>query len=163
MNVRCIPDKYICRRWTKAASVEVGQQQTESGYSQPSGNNELLTEAFKCVGIVDGDPNRKAELLQIFRDAIAKFSVDNEPLDVSDSLQGNKAIFEQYYGLPKPQTCRLEPPEVCKTKGSAIRKKSHREKAIEKVNKQPRKCRKCNTLTYHDTRNCPGKPKIGCV
>ena len=70
-----------------------------------------------------------------------------------------RRMIEEFYGMPRPEVVEVHPPDVVKTKGhassSASRLISKREKAIKDATRPLRRCKACDELGHHDSRNCP--------
>ncbi|XP_047952287.1 protein FAR1-RELATED SEQUENCE 5-like [Salvia hispanica] len=71
-----------------------------------------------------------------------------------DDTLPTKAIVDE-----RPEVVEVHPPDVVKTKGhassSASRLISKREKAIKDATRPLRRCKACDELGHHDSRNCP--------
>ncbi|XP_047942923.1 protein FAR1-RELATED SEQUENCE 5-like [Salvia hispanica] len=69
-----------------------------------------------------------------------------------------RRMIEEFYGMPRPEVVEVHPPDVVKTKGhassSASRLVSKREKAIKEAARPLRRCKACDELGHHDSRNC---------
>ncbi|XP_047950661.1 uncharacterized protein LOC125196258 [Salvia hispanica] len=70
-----------------------------------------------------------------------------------------RRMIEQFYGMERPEVVEVHPPDVVKTKGhassSASRLISKRLKAIKEATRPLRRCKACDELCHHDSRNCP--------
>ena len=68
-------------------------------------------------------------------------------------------MIEQFYGMERPEVVEVHPPDVVKKKGhassSASRLISKREKAIKEATRPLRRCKACDELGHHDSRNYP--------
>ncbi|KAK1389188.1 hypothetical protein POM88_017366 [Heracleum sosnowskyi] len=76
-----------------------------------------------------------------------------------DSYITKKDHLEMLMGPQPSEEITIHAPKACKNKGSGLKRfVSAREKAINKGNKRPRKCKLCLS-TIHDARTCPSKNK----
>ncbi|XP_047967832.1 uncharacterized protein LOC125211913 [Salvia hispanica] len=70
-----------------------------------------------------------------------------------------RRMIEEFYGMPRPEVVEVHPSDVVKTKGharsSASRLISKREKAVKEAIRPLRRCKACDELGHHDSRNCP--------
>ncbi|XP_042056280.1 protein FAR1-RELATED SEQUENCE 5-like [Salvia splendens] len=68
-------------------------------------------------------------------------------------------MVEEFYGMVRPEVVEVHPPDVVKTKGhascSASRLISKREKALKDASRPLRRCKACDEMGHHDSRNCP--------
>ncbi|XP_057800171.1 protein FAR1-RELATED SEQUENCE 5-like [Salvia miltiorrhiza] len=88
------------------------------------------------------------KMLQDFLDEQSKKSCN------ASSSSFKERLIENFYGSSLPSVVTVFPPDVAKTKGSCSRKKSRLEAEAKRAQKPKRLCKKCNTLGYHDSRNC---------
>ncbi|XP_057808473.1 uncharacterized protein LOC131022950 [Salvia miltiorrhiza] len=149
-----IPDKYIDARWSKLSRVAAPLTEHLSIEKRFSGNNHLFLELCKSIGHVRGDSILKVQLFDDLKGLAEKYSKLGVPIDKSCKND----MFVEYYGSVRPTEVDVLPPSVVHTKGSGSggRRKSTREKLVEQALKPKRKCKKCNRLANHDSRNCPG-------
>ncbi|XP_057808642.1 protein FAR1-RELATED SEQUENCE 5-like [Salvia miltiorrhiza] len=154
-----IPEKYIIARWTKLS--QMSQTPHEQNVPEPVVVKDDLPiqkfflEVCKSFGHVRGDSSLSQQLYNDLKGITDKYSKLGVPFD----SMSKHAMFEEFYGVPKPTEVDVLPPPVVHTKGSGCggRRKSTREKMIEQALKPKRRCRKCNQMVNHDSRNCPGK------
>lgn len=77
-----------------------------------------------------------------------------------DTYITKKAHLELLIGPQPSDGITVHAPEQCKNKGSGLKRfVSAREKALNKGNKRPRKCKLCSS-TCHDKRTCPTRKKV---
>ncbi|XP_047978394.1 uncharacterized protein LOC125220280 [Salvia hispanica] len=114
--------------------------------------------------------------ISLFYGFVRRFDSDIEVLrafvsgleELGNSLQAGtppsstfekRRMIEEFYGMPRPEVVEVHPPDVVKTKGhassSASRLVSKREKAIKEAARPLRRCKACDELGHHDSRNCP--------
>ncbi|XP_047941962.1 protein FAR1-RELATED SEQUENCE 5-like [Salvia hispanica] len=114
--------------------------------------------------------------ISLFYGFIRRFETDIDVLrafvggleELGNSLQAGtpptsafekRRMIEEFYGMPRPEVVEVHPPDVVKTKGhassSASRLISKREKAIKEATRPLRRCKACDELGHHDSRNCP--------
>ncbi|XP_057779720.1 putative protein FAR1-RELATED SEQUENCE 10 [Salvia miltiorrhiza] len=146
IGLKEIPSKYIVHRWLKVASSTI-----LSCFNTKSPHKSLMAEAFRCVGIAEGDEALTDSLLEHLR-----LWADTHSKDVPEpsSAAGKKKMFEMFYGSKPPSLVTIHPPDAVKTKGSGKRLKSRFEIETEKAKKPRRRCKKCGRLVRHDSRNC---------
>ncbi|XP_057794288.1 protein FAR1-RELATED SEQUENCE 5-like [Salvia miltiorrhiza] len=146
VGMKLIPSKYIVHRWLKAASAEV-----ISTSNMKSRNKSLMAEAFRCIGIAEGNDELADSLLtELKRWA----EINSNGAQCLSPARGKQKMFELFYGSKIPSVVTVHPPDAVKTKGSGKRLKSTYEVAAEKAKKPKRRCRKCRRLVRHDSRNC---------
>ncbi|GER37255.1 FAR1-related protein [Striga asiatica] len=148
LNLQSIPEKYLVPRWTKYASLkpifEVHGQiidQCAMIEERKSIMNQLFSEFYSCIGLVEGNNDFMTSLLHSLKNQRHIFT---SGLDQPSATTSKKKLFEDYYGGSIPQKVQVLPPFPVKMKGSGSRLKSRKEKAIEKSNKPLRRC----TLIY---------------
>ena len=75
------------------------------------------------------------------------------------SASEKRRMIEAFYGMPRHEVVEVHPPDVVKTKGhassSASRLISNREKTIKEATRPLRRCKACDELGHHNSRNCP--------
>ncbi|XP_042056222.1 protein FAR1-RELATED SEQUENCE 5-like [Salvia splendens] len=75
------------------------------------------------------------------------------------SASEKRRMIKEFYGMVRPKVVQVHPPDVVKTKGhtssSASRLISKREKAIKEATRPLRRCKACDEMDHHDSRNCP--------
>ncbi|XP_057802983.1 protein FAR1-RELATED SEQUENCE 5-like [Salvia miltiorrhiza] len=158
LKMKRIPSKYISTRWSKLSRVGDSSRQHVKDVSsigrEVSGNQQFFLELCKSIGHVRGDDELKEQLFKDLEAITEKYSKLGLPID-STSKQ---LLFEEYYGSAAPDEVDVLPPNIVHTKGSGCggRRKSLAEKLAQQALKPKRKCRKCNRLVNHDSRNCPG-------
>ncbi|KAL6563205.1 hypothetical protein OROHE_005792 [Orobanche hederae] len=114
-------------------------------------NDQIFSEVRKCIAFAGSNSQDLSDLLKDLRELSLKYESRAPKLSGGNSKQ---KLFEQYYGSTVPETITVLPPEPVKTKGSGSRLKSRKEKALRDLNKQKRRCSKCNQMANHDIRNC---------
>ncbi|KAH6770461.1 hypothetical protein C2S52_015264 [Perilla frutescens var. hirtella] len=153
-----IPEIYVVSRWTKFAMLKpmfvfdggVEEQLVAMDQNKLSMNH-LISEFYSCVGLVDGNKENMAALLQ----NIMEFKESLTSAEgVSSPFSMKKKLFDQYYGISIPDVVSVLPPTPVKTKGSGSRLKTRHEKNVEKKSKPLRMCSKCGRKSSHDARNC---------
>ncbi|XP_047979381.1 protein FAR-RED IMPAIRED RESPONSE 1-like [Salvia hispanica] len=114
--------------------------------------------------------------ISLFYDFLRRFETDIDVLrafvggleELGHSLQAGtpptsafekRRMIEEFYGMLRPEVLEVHHPDVVKTKGhasnSASRLISKREKAIKEATRPLRRCKACDELGHHDSRNCP--------
>ncbi|XP_057779825.1 protein FAR1-RELATED SEQUENCE 5-like [Salvia miltiorrhiza] len=155
LKLKTIPEKYIVYRWTRNASSifkQVGQNRFGSSTNNCEANTDgLVSLALNCIGLVDGN----VEAIQSLRKMLQDFLDEQSKKSCNASSSSFKErLIENFYGSSLPSVVTVFPPDVAKTKGSCSRKKSRLEAEAKRAQKPKRLCKKCNTLGYHDSRNC---------
>ncbi|XP_057770816.1 protein FAR1-RELATED SEQUENCE 5-like [Salvia miltiorrhiza] len=135
MGLKAIPSKYIVHKWLKVASAGV-----LSCLNTKSRNKSLLAEAFRCIGIADGNDALTDSLFEQLR-----LWADTHSKDVPEpsTAAGKERMFEIFYGSKLPTVVNVHPPDAVRTKGSGKRLKSRFEVEAEKAKKPKRMCKKC--------------------
>uniref|UniRef100_A0A7N0TJF3 SWIM-type domain-containing protein n=1 Tax=Kalanchoe fedtschenkoi TaxID=63787 RepID=A0A7N0TJF3_KALFE len=152
-DVVCIPKHFIMRRWTKDAVHQktCNPSLSDQGSDDLKSNlNELWMEfngLIKCVGCDN-------QLIKDLLDVIRNFKSQKLP---ETTHMSKTDLFEKLIGSPRPSEIVVQPQQQAKNKGSGKRLKSDREKITEQAKRHPRKCRVCNQMVNHDSRNCPDK------
>ncbi|XP_057790195.1 protein FAR1-RELATED SEQUENCE 5-like [Salvia miltiorrhiza] len=144
IGLNAIPQKYILGRWMQNAGVGVmSNTQTQAS------NKPLMSEAFRCIAIADGNEALSVSLIA----ELKRWADANQPQS-STSVNAKERMFQTFYGAKLPTKITIHPPDHVKTKGSGKRLKSTYEKELEKAKKPRRRCQKCGFMVRHDSRNC---------
>ncbi|XP_042029942.1 protein FAR1-RELATED SEQUENCE 5-like [Salvia splendens] len=129
-GVKKIPDKYCESRWMKTPLAKVVHGQFD--------------DALPTRSIVDDSQTVSNQEISIFYGFLRRFETD---IDVLRAFVGGVEVVE------------VHPPDVVKTKGhtssSPSRLISKREKAIKEATRPLRRCKACDEMGHHDSRNCP--------
>ncbi|VFQ69752.1 unnamed protein product [Cuscuta campestris] len=100
-------------------------------------------------------PGRDYEKLKVILESTT--FLEHQLTDMGPTVGNDKRKdLETYFGCKVPDRVEIHPPTIGVTKGRKKRIKSGVEKGQEKQ-KHPRRCRSCNKMTTHDSRNCPLK------
>ncbi|XP_042056122.1 protein FAR1-RELATED SEQUENCE 5-like [Salvia splendens] len=126
--------------------------------------------------IVDDRQTVSNQGISIFYGFVRRFETDIDVLrafvggveELGHSLQAgtpttfaseNRRMIEEFYGMVRPGVVEVHPPNVVKTKGhtssSGSRLISKTEKAIKEATRPLRRCKACDEMGHHDSRNCP--------
>ncbi|KAH6815619.1 hypothetical protein C2S51_020439 [Perilla frutescens var. frutescens] len=158
LKITTIPTEYVVSRWTKnvvSHPIHVLNGQVAEQMVVKEENklvmNQLISEFYRCLAMVDGNKDKMTDLLRGIRDLQQTFSSDD---NISSSASIKKKLFDQYYDSNTPTEVSVLPPNQVKTKGSGRRLKPGKEKDMERKSKPPRMCNKCKQMSYHDARNC---------
>ncbi|XP_057770985.1 uncharacterized protein LOC130990770 [Salvia miltiorrhiza] len=156
LKIECIPEKNVVSRWTKYAPKIILQEvdsTIDAQCSRMEDNkylmNQLHSEFFETVGLVEGDTDQMNIFLRGLRDLKQMLAQQNQS-DVASDQQ----LFDRYYGYSLPKEVSVLPPDPVKNKGSGSRLKSRKEKEQQLKNKPLRRCSKCRQMRHHDARNC---------
>ncbi|XP_042027119.1 protein FAR1-RELATED SEQUENCE 5-like [Salvia splendens] len=149
------------------------------------GNDRCRVLGFSSTEFVDtyklGDSNRKSQTvskkdISMFYGFLRRFEGDIELLrafvggveELGNSIQaGNpttsasekRRMIEKFYGMVRPEVVEVHPPDVVKTKGHASSSKSRliskRENSLKDASRPLRRCKACDEMGHHDSRNYP--------
>ncbi|XP_019188957.1 PREDICTED: uncharacterized protein LOC109183326 [Ipomoea nil] len=112
----------------------------------------LINSFYRCLGIARG----RAEKLQQMTHVIEEFEATLcEEEEDGAAENAKRVIMEAYYGVLAPETIKVHPPTVVKTKGSCKRMKSAKEVALTAQVKKNRTCKTCGLASGHNSRSCP--------
>ncbi|KAK1388821.1 hypothetical protein POM88_016999 [Heracleum sosnowskyi] len=160
-EVTKLPRNLVLNRWSK--------------------NSENAPSSIKLLGVSDDFKRMETTFLKqtniwfSFQKSMNKVEVNLEKLAYvektvkqlvsdlgDDTYLSKKAHIEMLMGPHLREDLTIHVPKECSNKGSGLKRLvSAREKAIQNGNKQPRKCKLCDS-TVHDARTCPNKNKA-CV
>ncbi|XP_057770751.1 protein FAR1-RELATED SEQUENCE 5-like [Salvia miltiorrhiza] len=144
IGLKAIPQKYVIGRWLKDAGKSVLSIDGVKTHNRP-----LFSEAFRCIGIAEGNEALTESLMV----ELKKWADTNETQSTTSATTKEK-MFQMFYGSKLPSEITIHPPDPVKTKGSGKRLKSTYEKELQKAKKPKRRCKKCRRLVRHDSRNC---------
>ncbi|XP_047943073.1 protein FAR1-RELATED SEQUENCE 9-like [Salvia hispanica] len=161
-EVKKIPDNYCASRWMKTPLTKAVHGHVD--------------ETLPTQSVVDERQNVSKQGISLFYGFLRRFETDIDvlrafvggPEELGNSLQlgtpltfasEKRRMIEQFYGMERPEVVEVHPPDVVKTKGLASSSASHliskREKAIKDATRPLRRCKACDELCHHDSRNCP--------
>ncbi|XP_042065379.1 uncharacterized protein LOC121808881 [Salvia splendens] len=155
-------DKYCENRWMKTPLAKAVHGE--------------FFDALPTMSIVGNRQTVSKQAISMFYGFLRRFETDIEVFrafvggveELSNSLQAGtpttsasekKRMIEEFYGMVRPEVVEVHPPDVVKTKGhassSASRLISKREKAIKDATRPLRRCKACDEMGHHNSRNCP--------
>ncbi|XP_047965367.1 protein FAR1-RELATED SEQUENCE 5-like [Salvia hispanica] len=161
-EVKKIPDNYCASRWIKTPLVKAVHGHVD--------------ETLPTQSVVDERQNVSKQGISLFYGFLRRFETDIDVLrafvggleELGNSLTAGtplpstsekRRMIEQFYGMARPEVVEVHHPDVVKMKGhascSASRLISKREKAIKDATRPLRRCKACDELCHHDSRNCP--------
>ncbi|XP_074303196.1 protein FAR1-RELATED SEQUENCE 4-like [Silene latifolia] len=156
-----IPKEYLALRWSKSGTSYplynvVGTSVLADCVSIESRQNnisELWSEVFNAVLLVEDNEEHYDALFQLLRSFDEKLIISVK----FGKSKDKKDEIEMLLRSKIPTEAIVLPPEKCKNKGSGKRITSNKEKAVLENAKPLRKCRACNEMSNHDSRNCPSR------
>ncbi|XP_047978500.1 protein FAR1-RELATED SEQUENCE 5-like [Salvia hispanica] len=161
-GLQCIPAQYCEGRWMKTPLAKAVHGVIDDTLPTRSIVDDRVTLSNEAIGLFYGFLRRYEKDTGVLRSFIDGMK------QVGDSLKSGAPIpstskktrlCEEYYGIERPESVDVHPPDVMRTKGSCSDKPSRmisqRDKAIKEASRPLRRCRACDELCHHDTRTCP--------
>ncbi|XP_074318641.1 protein FAR1-RELATED SEQUENCE 5-like [Silene latifolia] len=173
MHIINVEDAYRKHRVFQEKDSKHTEQDIETRWTKKSYRKPLYGLDGKLLQDYDPTDLRKLELSRVWSEFYATISVlnsmpDNQIKELSlmllqfrekinptkESLTKDQEL-EMLLGCSAKSNITVLPPKIAKNKGSGMRMKSNKDKAIEKASKPKRLCNNCKQMGHHDKRNCP--------
>ncbi|XP_042038404.1 protein FAR1-RELATED SEQUENCE 5-like [Salvia splendens] len=161
-EVKKIPDKYCESRWMKTPLAKVVHGEFQDPLLTNSSVDDRQTVSKQTILMFYGFLRRfdtDIEVLRAFVGGVEELGHSLQTGTPSTSAAEKRRMVEEFYGMVRPESVEVHPSDVVKTKGhassSASRLISKREKAIKDATMPLRRCKACDELGHHDSRNCP--------
>ncbi|KAD4179767.1 hypothetical protein E3N88_28358 [Mikania micrantha] len=157
MKIKEIPDRYVAKRWRRQILPCRVYSISNRLAADDSKESILKNQAMNCVSDCVDKLTGSFESLSAFVDKMKDIqkSVFDENPGVSNPRKRAVAI-EELVGNVDETAVMFTPPQGIRNKGCGTNRRlvGQGERATEKSKKNPRLCRSCNQLTFHDSRNC---------
>ncbi|XP_042028251.1 protein FAR1-RELATED SEQUENCE 5-like [Salvia splendens] len=161
-EVKKIPDKYSESRWMKTPLAKVVHGEFQDPLLTHSSADDRQIVSKKAISMFYGFLRQFETDIDALRSFVAGVEELGNSLQTgtpATSVAEKRRMVEEFYGMVRPESVAVHPPDVVKTKGhassSASRLISKREKTIKDATRPPRRCKACDELGHHDSRNCP--------
>ncbi|XP_042051406.1 protein FAR1-RELATED SEQUENCE 5-like [Salvia splendens] len=161
-EVKKIPDKYCESRWMKTPLAKAVHGEFHDPVLTHSSADDRQTVSKQAISMFYGFLRQFETDIDALRAFIAGIEELGNSLQTgtpATSVAEKRRMVEEFYGMVRPESVAVHPPDVVKTKGhassSASRLISKREKAIKDASRPPRQCKACHEVSHHDSRNCP--------
>ncbi|KAD2804488.1 hypothetical protein E3N88_37865 [Mikania micrantha] len=158
-KVEKIPDDFIIRRWTKnllPSNLFSSDKLLAGDNSEMSLKmNELMDLVTQCMDLLIGDVEEFDSFFEQIKDMKQNLF---EKLKIEASTRSRLSEIRDLVGDFDDSEVLFSALEGIRNKGSRGKKRrvvGPHETAAVKSKKTLRKCRTCQELVYHDTRNCP--------
>ncbi|XP_047966051.1 protein FAR1-RELATED SEQUENCE 5-like [Salvia hispanica] len=161
-EVKKIPDNYCASRWMKTPLVKAVHGHVDETLPTQSVFDERQNVSKQGISLFYGFLRRFETDIDVLRAFVGGLEELGNSLHAGTPLptaSEKRRMIEKFYGMERPEVVEVHPPDVVKTKGhassSASRLISKREKAIKDATRPLRRCKACDELCHHDSRNCP--------
>ncbi|XP_047978770.1 protein FAR1-RELATED SEQUENCE 9-like [Salvia hispanica] len=161
-EVKKIHDNYCASRWMKTPLVKAVHGHVDETLPTQSVFYERQNVSKQGISLFYGFLRRFETDIDVLRAFVGGLEELGNSLHAGTPLptaSEKRRMIEQFYGMERPEVVEVHPPDVVKTKGhassSASRLISKREKAIKDATRPLRRCKACDELCHHDSRNCP--------
>ncbi|XP_047951419.1 protein FAR1-RELATED SEQUENCE 5-like [Salvia hispanica] len=161
-EVKKIPDNYCASKWMKTPLVKAVHGDVDETLPTQSVFYERQNVSKQGISLFYGFLRRFVTNIDVLRAFVGGLEELGNSLHAGTPLPSaseKRRMIEQFYGMERPEVIEVHPPDVVKTKGhassSASRLISKREKAIKDATRPLRRCKACDELCHHDSRNCP--------
>ncbi|XP_042005916.1 protein FAR1-RELATED SEQUENCE 5-like [Salvia splendens] len=161
-EVKKIPDKYCESRWMKTSLAKAVHGEFHDPVLTHSSADDRQTVSKQAISMFYGFLRQfetDIDALRAFVAGIEELGNSLQTGTPATSVAEKRRMVEEFYGMVRPESVAVHPPDVVKTKGhassSASRLISKREKAIKDASRPPRQCKACHEVGHHDSRNCP--------
>ena len=161
-EVKTISDKYCSSRWMKTPLAKAVHGHVDDCLPTMSIVDERQSVAKQGISLFYGFLRRFEPDIDVLRAFVCGLEEHGNSLQdgtPTTSASEKRRMIEQFYGMERPEVINVHPPDVVKTKGhassSASRLISKREKAVKEASRPLRRCKACDELGHHDSRNCP--------
>ncbi|KAJ9543978.1 hypothetical protein OSB04_023685 [Centaurea solstitialis] len=155
-----IPERYISRRWRRdIISFNLSQTANRRGDS----DGELARLCYDAQSSLDymlmNLKNDKQKLIEFVKKIQSMKDEIDEVIPYQTRLQKKNEIIRSFVGIDKPVEVTVHPPTGIRNKGCGRGNRliGAGEKAAKKNERNKRKCRHCEEMVNHDSRNCPLK------
>ncbi|XP_042051739.1 protein FAR1-RELATED SEQUENCE 5-like [Salvia splendens] len=161
-EVKKIPDNYCDNRWMKTPLAKAVHGELQDPVHTQSSSDDRQTVSKQAISMFYGFLRRfetDIDVLRAFVGGVEELGTSLENGTPATSAVEKRRMVEEFYGMVRPESVAVHPPDVVKTKGhassSASRLISMREKAIKDATRPLRRCKACDEMGHHDSRNCP--------
>ncbi|XP_042051448.1 protein FAR1-RELATED SEQUENCE 5-like [Salvia splendens] len=161
-EVKKIPDKYCDNRWMKTPLAKAVHGELQDPVHTHSSSDDRQTVSKQAISMFYGFLRRfetDIDVLRAFVGGVEELGNSLQTGTPATSAAEKSRMVEEFYGMVRPESVAVHPPDVVKTKGhtnsSASRLISKREKAIKDATRPLRRCKACDEMGHHDSRNCP--------
>ncbi|XP_042065220.1 protein FAR-RED IMPAIRED RESPONSE 1-like [Salvia splendens] len=161
-EVKKIPEKYCESRWMKTPLAKAVHGEFHDALPTRSIVADRQTVSKQAILMFYGFLRRfetDIEVLRAFVGGVEELGNSLQAGTPSTSAPEKRPMIEEFYGMVRPEVVEVHPPDVVKTKGHASSSASHliskREKATKDATRPLRRCKVCDEMGHHDSRNCP--------
>ncbi|XP_042022945.1 protein FAR1-RELATED SEQUENCE 5-like [Salvia splendens] len=159
---RKIPEKYCQSRWMKTPLAKAVHGDIHDDIPTRSVVDDRQAVSKQGISMFYGFLRRFEEdidLLRAFVGGVEELGKSLQAGNPTTSAIEKRRMIEEFYGMVWPEVVEVHPPYVVKTKGHASSSKSRliskREKALKDASRPQRRCKACDEMGHHDSRNCP--------
>ncbi|XP_041995698.1 protein FAR1-RELATED SEQUENCE 5-like [Salvia splendens] len=161
-EVKKIPEKYYESRWMKTPLVKAVHGEFHDALPTRSIVVDRQTVSKQAISMFYGFLRRFETDIEVLRAFVGGVEELGNSLQVGTPptiASEKRRMIEEFYGMVRSEVVEVHPPNVVKTKGhassSASRLISKREKVVKDATRPLRRCKACDEMGHHDSRNCP--------
>ncbi|XP_042027286.1 protein FAR1-RELATED SEQUENCE 5-like [Salvia splendens] len=160
-ELKKIPEKYCQSRWVKTPLAKAVHGEIHDDIPTRSAVDDRQAVSKQGISMFYGFLRRFEEdidLLRAFVGGVEELGKSLQAGNPTTSAIEKRRMIEEFYGMVRPEV-EVHPPDVVKTKGQASSSKSRLiskgEKALKDASRPQRRCKACDEMGHHDSRNCP--------
>ncbi|XP_042023030.1 protein FAR1-RELATED SEQUENCE 5-like [Salvia splendens] len=161
-ELKKIPEKYCQSRWMKTPLAKAVHGEIHDDIPTRSVVDDRQAVSKQGISMFYGFLRRFEEDIDLLRAFVGGVEEHGKSLQAGNpttSAIEKRRMIEEFYGMVRPEVVEVHPPDVVKTKGHASSSKSRliskREKALKDASRPQRRCKACDEMGHHDSRNCP--------
>ncbi|XP_041994211.1 uncharacterized protein LOC121744691 [Salvia splendens] len=161
-EVKKITDRYCQSIWMKTPLPNAIHGQFDYVLPTTSIVDDRQTVSNQGISMFYGFLRRfvtDIDVLRAFVDGVKELGNSLQTGTPTTSASEKRRLIEEFYVMVRPEVVEVHPLDIVKTKGHAISSASRliykREKVIKETTRPLRRCKACDEMGHHDSRNCP--------